>query len=266
MSTEETVYYCYAVARPFPAGDLGGIRGVRGAPVESIAYEDLVAVASPVPAADFTEAALKANLENLSWLEEVARAHNAVVDQVAHQAVTVPFRLATIYWDAERVREVLRADEQPLSAALNRLDGRLEWGVKVYSLEAPSPATTESSSSRSSSAESGRAYLKQRLEQRNSRDDSLQRAEESAVRIDEVLASLAEDRRRHRPQNAELSGAQGQNVFNAAYLVHSSDEQAFADHIARLREEHPRCRVELTGPWVPYSFALDPRSEDEPGE
>ncbi len=252
-----TVRYCYAVTRGLDPDALADTPGVRDAPLETIEADGLVAVTSPVDADEFSESSLQKSLEDLNWLSEVARAHNSVVERVAGLAVALPLRLATIYLDADRVRSVLLSDEAMWTAALDRLDGRVEWGIKVYTVEQPEPAAPEPER-----PASGRSYLRQRLQARDTRDASLQEATDSAEEVDRTLASLAHDYHRHRAQAQELSGIEGQNVLNAAYLVDASAQDAFLDRITNLREQHTRCRIDVTGPWAPYSFALDHTTSD----
>lgn len=248
-----TVYYCYAVTRPFEQDALLPLRGVGGAPVQAVTHEGLVALTSPVSAEEFSEAALRERLEDLDWLADVARSHHAVVDQIARRVPTVPLRLATVYREQSRVTEVLRAGEQRLGAALDQLEGRFEWGVKIFAPE-EQPGADQTAES---SAESGRAYLRRRLNQRNSREALLKRSEESAVAVDAELSQLAEARHRHRVLSSELTGAKSQNVLNVAYLVPVEDQQRFLHRIAELEREHPGCAIQLSGPWAPYSFVPD---------
>jgi hypothetical protein len=44
-------------------------------------------------------------------------------------------------------------------------------------------------------------------------------------------------------------------VLNGAYLVPEGRAGEFADQVRALTERHPAVRLELTGPWPPYSFA-----------
>jgi hypothetical protein len=243
--------YAYAVARPFDPAHLAGVRGVDGAEVRLVPCRDLVAVVSSVPLAEFDEAALRTKLERLPWLEATARAHHAVVDAVAACSVTLPLRLATVYHGDERVAEVLRQGYGRFRAALDRLAGRVELGVKVYTdPQAMAPAASPPASS------PGRDYLMRRRAQHRARDDAWQRAAATAQRVDATLAGLAADSRQRPPQRRQLSGARGENVLNAAYLVDSERTEEFAALAMRLDAETPGTRVELTGPWAPYSFAL----------
>ncbi|NVI91592.1 GvpL/GvpF family gas vesicle protein, partial [Actinomadura sp. BRA 177] len=127
-----TAVYLYGVARGLDPADLGGAPGVAGAPVRGVAAGGLTALVSTVALADYGEAALRANLEDLAWLEATARAHHDVVDRAAHAAPTAPVRIATIYRDDARVAEVLSAQGARFTEILDLISGRSEWGVKAY--------------------------------------------------------------------------------------------------------------------------------------
>ncbi|WP_017588093.1 GvpL/GvpF family gas vesicle protein [Nocardiopsis ganjiahuensis] len=255
MSRPEEASYVYAVCRPFDTATVNGLTGVGGHPVHFVVDADLAAAVSTVPLDEFDEQALHAKLEDLRWLEEVARAHHGVVDEVAARVVTVPLRLATVYRGDERVRQVLREHGEAFDASLRELLGRVELGVKVYAdagaraADPPVPAASVGESP-------GKAYLRKRRDQRNRRDDTWQKAVRLCDRVDEVLAGLASACARHQPQSAALSAAAGENVMNNAYLV---DQERVADFFAaadELSSQAPEgTRVEVSGPWAPYSFA-----------
>jgi len=65
------------------------------------------------------------------------------------------------------------------------------------------------------------------------------------------------------PQSAALSGASGQNVLNAAYLVPRADSEEFVELVDREKDDAPGIRVELTGPWAAYSFTGEFAEESE---
>jgi hypothetical protein len=258
MSEEPRAGYVYAVARPFDPAPLAGLEGVGGYPVHTVVVADLAAVVSTVPLHEFDEEALKANLEDLRWLEGVARAHNAVIDAVAQHAVVAPLRLATVYHGDDRVCEVLREGHDTFDAALRRLTGRLEFGVKVYadpSTRGTAPADAPAAPAAPGESP-GKAYLRRRREQRDRRDDTWRTAADLCDRVDAALREFADAREQHRPQDASLSGAAGENVLNAAYLVPAEHADSFLRAAERLRADAPEgTRVEVSGPWAPYSFA-----------
>lgn len=50
-------------------------------------------------------------------------------------------------------------------------------------------------------------------------------------------------------------------VLNAAYLVDDDRADDFRAAVRRLGEARPRIRLRLTGPWAPYSFAIEEEEE-----
>jgi hypothetical protein len=46
-------------------------------------------------------------------------------------------------------------------------------------------------------------------------------------------------------------------LLNAAYLLDAADGVSFTAAVAGQATAHPELRIELTGPWPPYSFVGD---------
>ncbi|EIE98820.1 GvpL/GvpF family gas vesicle protein [Saccharomonospora glauca] len=262
-----TGLWLYAVARGLDPAPLAGLRGVADAEVRTVAMggqgsgeEPLTAVVGPVPLAEFGEEALRRNLEDLDWLATTARAHDAVVAAVsAASSAAVPLRLATVCFDDERVRDLLTEREQEFTTALDALTGRTEWGVKVYTdpakLAGAAEPTASVSSASGGSAGSGTAYLRRRKAALSARETGERIAAEHAEHLHARLARAAVAYRRHPPQDPKLSGERAHMVLNGAYLVDDERATEFADLVRALDAEHEAVRVELTGPWPPYSFA-----------
>ncbi|MEV6650951.1 GvpL/GvpF family gas vesicle protein [Streptomyces sp. NPDC051219] len=244
--------YVYAVTRPFEGVLPDGTCGLDGEPPRLLHHDGLVAVVSPVPAEDFDEVPLRAHLEDLDWLTGTARAHQGVVAALGTVTCPLPLRLATVCHDDSGVRRLLDSGRERFTATLERLDGRVEWGVKVYVDPDPEPRGRPRAPEPPAT---GRDYLRRRLQERRSREGDWARADALSNRLHGELGRHAEAGKLHRPQNAQLSGAPGTNVLNAAYLVPRESCETFVGHVRRLTPQQPGIRVELTGPWAPYSFA-----------
>ncbi|GGX16201.1 GvpL/GvpF family gas vesicle protein [Streptomyces chryseus] len=251
--------YVYAVTRPFDGVLPEGVRGLGGEPPRLLDHGDLVAVVGAVPAEDFAEAPLKKRLEDLDWLTATARAHEAVIGAMTTVTCTVPLRLATVCVDDSGVRRLLDAGHDRFVTTLERLEGRVEWGVKVYADPQPDPAESRpgpaAPAEPSAAPASGRDYLRRRLSSRQAREGVWERAEALSRTLHAELSQRAQAAALHRPQDSRLSEARGQNVLNAAYLVPRESSQAFVAEVGRLTPQDRGVRVELTGPWAPYSFA-----------
>ncbi|MEU6096342.1 GvpL/GvpF family gas vesicle protein [Streptomyces sp. NPDC047079] len=245
--------YVYAVCRSFGAALEDGPAGVAGVPPRQLPHRGLIAIVSTVPEEDFAEGPLRAHLEDLEWLTATARAHQSVIDALTSVTTPLPLRLATVFRDDSGVRAMLEEREEDFHHALDRLDGRVEWGVKVYAEAERAERPQEAAGSRK--AASGRDYLRQRRLRHQAHEEMRDNTDRFARRLHENLSECAEDSLLHAPQNPALSGVSGRNVLNAAYLVPRSASEAFVERVDREKSGIPGVRVELTGPWAAYSFS-----------
>jgi Gas vesicle synthesis protein GvpL/GvpF len=59
------------------------------------------------------------------------------------------------------------------------------------------------------------------------------------------------------PQSPQLTGVRQPMLLNAAYLLDAGAGRDFTAAVAAAATTHPELRIELTGPWPPYSFASE---------
>jgi len=246
----DTARYAYAVTRDLDPATLAGATGLRDSPLELVTTGRLGAVVGDVPLAEFGEEGLKRNLEQLSWLEEVARVHDDVVRLVAGQGPVAPLRLATIFHDDDAVRSRLVEWGPAIDEVLDRVDGRAEWSVKVIApvaeapeQEAPAPA-------------SGAEFLRRRKAQVDGRGRRLTEINRVAEEVHAALTHASVATRVLPSQDPQLTGLTGTMALNGAYLVDLVQGQRFEQQVHEVRERFPEVTVESGGPWPPYSFAV----------
>ncbi|WP_336051848.1 GvpL/GvpF family gas vesicle protein [Streptomyces sp. CA2R101] len=260
-----TATYVFAVCRQLDPAVLGGLAGLaEGFPVRGLRCGPLTAVVQHVPAAEFSEDAWQQRLSDRAELERCARAHHEVVTAAAVCGPTAPLALATLYRGDERARQALEADADRFTAVLARIEDHAEWGVKVYlptssPTSSPTPAATAPApplphGGGRAPRGAGRAYLERKRGLHQAREDRHDRALRTAEDIDAALSRLATAARRLRPHSPEMTGEKHRlQILNATYLVTSVCEQRLRDAVAGLRHR-TGAEVELSGPWVPYSF------------
>ncbi|HEX6458051.1 MAG TPA: GvpL/GvpF family gas vesicle protein [Thermoleophilaceae bacterium] len=255
--------WAYCVA---PAGDRQppARTGIEpGTEVQAIEASGLVALVSRVPRAEFGEAPLRRNLNDLAWLERVARAHESVLDEALEATTIVPLRLCTLFESEDGVREMLEREGRALRDALELLRGRQEWSAKVIvdpdKVAAEARARSDQAQAFEDELEDvggGGAYMLRRRLERHLREVGASLVRELAHEVHGRLEEHALDSVTRPPQNRELSGHEGDMILNAAYLVEAERVGELRDVATQLEAQHEAlgARVELSGPWPPYNF------------
>ena len=240
-----------------------GVAGLDGGVVEQVKARGLAALVSSVPLAEFGAGPLRENLNDLDWLERVARAHEAVLDRALADSTIVPLRLCTIYESEDSVREMLEREHDSLARALDTLAGRQEWGVKLLAQEERLAEEARSRSAEAAALEDelgartgGGAYMLRRRLERHVRETVDALGAELAEQVHAQLNDWATDAVVLPAQNPELSGHEGRMLLNGAYLVETERVDGLHALVAELEERHRSlgARIQLTGPWPPYNF------------
>jgi hypothetical protein len=257
--SERTGIWAYAItdsdriSEANDASDLSWLTGVGGAAVRTADCSGLTMLVSDVSLEEFGEAALRSNLENLDWVEKVAQAHHHVIDAAARLFPLLPTRLATVYTSDAAACAALAGRHHHLCDALRRVAGRVEWGVKAYA----APDQGEAATDPAAAAEpgSGLAYLQRRRDQLAAGREAKAAAVSGARAVHAGLAGKAAAAMVRPPQSAQLTKVRLPMLLNAAYLLDAGDGTSFTAAVAAEATAHPELRIELTGPWPPYSFA-----------
>jgi hypothetical protein len=253
--------WLHAVMRDPDPARLTGLTGVGGGALRAIAAAGLTAVVCPVDLAEFGAEPLRGNLEDIGWVEAVARTHHHVAVELSQLGPVVPARLATIYLSDESVVGLLTRGRTGIDAALTRVSGRIEWGVKAYTSSAPRPTPAVAGSGPGTGAD----YLRRKRAALSARSEAATAAAACAEELHRALAEVAEASRRHPPQSRGLNPRAASMVLNGSYLVDAARGDRFAETVAELASGYGAIEVELTGPWLPYSFAIVPVEETPDG-
>jgi Gas vesicle synthesis protein GvpL/GvpF len=251
--------YLYGIVRANVriTGDLPGVDSRNKAFL--LEGNELAAIVSSVPLEEFGEEPLRENLNEVAWLEEKARAHEGVLEALLESTTVVPTRLCTIFSDEKQVREMMSRERAALLEALERLEGKAEWGVKAFAgpgaLERAALERAEEGAD-DEPVSPGAAYMDRRRREARARENAEEIADGWAQAIHERLARCAAEALLNPLQRREVSGRDGDMLLNGVYLVEDEEVERFRELASELGEEY-RARgvaVELTGPWPAYNF------------
>ncbi len=222
----------------------------------------LVAAVSRVPTTTLREETLNELMADLPSLAPFAVSHEDAVHALLNSApALIPISLGALYHDVERVKDLLIAREREFKRILATLNGKQEWGLKIFRDEALLRKAVDVGSPRlhklaeeESSAAPGKAYLLQKQRERIYNEEASlfisRRLEDIAQTLSPVVGdtfidTLPEDQVDALPL-----------VWKAAFLVPVEDVQAFQDIVAHQERVNKKFGLsfELSGPWAPYSF------------
>jgi hypothetical protein len=268
-----TYVYCVVAAPRRPA--LRGVaKGPRGTgPVRLLAIEPggesprpasgarnrpltLWLVVSDASGATYNAATLEKQLNDLNWVSRAALAHEAVVESFMKSPAVLPMKLFTLFASDESALANIRSQRPAIRASVKRVANHDEWGVRVIFNGSPAPVAPGTVASRPRQA-SGSGYLQGKKRLRDTRTELARRARRVASDLYDQMAGQASSGRRRAADELPVQG--GPLLLDAAFLVPRSRASRFRALVRQAARSHRTqgYRVNLSGPWPPYSFLED---------
>jgi hypothetical protein len=232
--------YCIITSdKPLRFGEIG--IGAEPPDVYTIHYKNLAAVVSDAP------------LEVLDSTRENVLAHERVNETVMHDHTVIPMSFGTIFKTHDDIIELLRSAFDAFGDVLNKMQNKLEFGLKV--LWDPDQAVKEVESEdediaklkKEISAQKGPTYFA-RMQYGRLVDAALQaRSERYVAKILNELRDVSVASRINKPIGDKM-------IMNAAFLISRNQEQAFDRKIKEIAGRLDQLTFKYTGPWPPYNF------------
>ncbi|HEY7171944.1 MAG TPA: GvpL/GvpF family gas vesicle protein [Vicinamibacterales bacterium] len=255
MTAPLTYVYCLVADRkpPSTARRPKGLPGLGPLRLLQVGERALWLAVADAPAESYREKAINAGLRDLDWVSRAAVAHEAVVESFLRSAAVLPMKLFTIFTSDARALEYIGARRSAIDAALDRVTGHDEWGIRV-ALDRSRPAAAARSSR---TARSGVSYLQRKKAQRDATAELAGRARDIVAELYDRLAGVASAARRRAA--AEMPAQGGPLLLDAAFLVPRSRAKRFNAAVrAQTKVLGPQgYAIALSGPWPAYSFMQD---------
>jgi hypothetical protein len=233
-------------------------------PVEVIGYKNIGAAVSKVPLSEFGEDALHYNISNnLKWVEDKARRHVLILEQISEQYSVAPLKFCTIFNKRERILKLLAQKYDELSHILERVQGKYEWTVKVFCNEETFIKHVENEKRQilESALEGkppGITYLLKKKINENVKEASEKELTKRANNIYESLRTYSTDTALEGCLTKGMTGRSERMILNCSLLIPRENVEDFLIKIneANSLENPEGLFVEISGPWPPYSFTL----------
>jgi len=233
------VYCIIESSEPLRFGPIGV--GADPSDVYTVHYKNLAAVVSDAP------------LEVLDSTRENVLAHERVNETVMHEHTVIPMSFGTIFKTREDIVELLRSAAEAFGDVLNKMQNKLEFGLKVLwdrdqaVREVENDDEDISRLKKEISSQKGPTYFA-RMQYGRLIDSALQsRSERYVAEILEQLRDVSVASRINKPIGDKM-------IMNAAFLIARDQESAFDAKVKMIATRFDKLTFKYTGPWPPYNF------------
>ena len=251
MGETATYIYCLVerAARPAVSRVPPGLPGAARPELLEIS-RNLGAVVADVPLDLYGKNRLDEQLRDLSWVADIAVAHESVVEHFSRVkgATVVPMKLFSIFSSRERALEDFRGRRRELSAIVRRIRGCDEWGVRIMrtlgAVEARRAGTVVHSG--------GTAFL---AAKKQAREDVRHAALKAGQAAEDAFRTLSRHAKSaHRRDLSPTTAAPP--LLDAAFLVSDKAKGRFRKAVTQQARVCSRVggTLTLTGPWPAYNF------------
>lgn len=228
-----------------------------------IYHQSLYAIVNKVKESEFAEENLKRNLADLEWIKKKANIHEKVIETVMKNSCVIPFKFGTIFNTEENLKIMLKKHIGEFKDTLKYLEGKEEWGVKIYcDLEKLKKVMVQEDGEISkldkeiNSSSTGKAYLLKKKKE-----------ELLNIAVNKKLneyGQISFDRLRERSQEAginkllpkEVTERNDEMILNSTFLINKDKIEDFLNIVEDLRTKYTDRGLffDCTGPWPPYNF------------
>jgi len=233
------VYCIIEAGDPLRFGPIG--IGADPSDVYTVHFKNLAAVVSDAP------------LEVLDSTRENVLAHERVNETVMREHTVIPMSFGTIFKTREDIVELLRSAAEAFGDVLNKMQNKLEFGLKVLwdrdqaIREVENDDEDISRLKKEISGQKGPTYFA-RMQYGRLIDSALQaRSERYVADILEQLREVSVASRINKPIGDKM-------IMNAAFLISRDLEAAFDAKVKSIAGRFDKLTFKYTGPWPPYNF------------
>ena len=233
------VYCIIEAPDPLRFGAIG--IGTEPSEVYTVHYRNLAAVVSDAP------------LEVLDSTRENVLAHERVNETVMREHTVIPMSFGTIFKTREDIVELLRSAAEAFGDVLNKMQNKLEFGLKVLWDRDLAIREVEAEDEdigrlkKEISGQKGPTYFA-RMQYGRLVDAALQtRSERYVAHILDQLRDVSVASRINKPIGDKM-------IMNAAFLISREKETAFDARVKSIAGRFDKLTFKYTGPWPPYNF------------
>jgi hypothetical protein len=235
--------YVYCIVRHDRPRDFGEIGIGGGRRVYTVQHRDLAAVVSDTPIVIYDPT------------RENVLAHEFVNETVMREFTVIPMSFGTVFRSEDDVSELLRSTYQAFSDVLEKMQDKIEFGLKVLwdrekviaSIERDNEEIRRLKDEITRNASSSTYFARMQLGRLV--EAALEEMGNRYVAdVHETLKQVAVASRSNKPIGDRM-------IMNAAFLVERTREREFDERVKEISRRYDDIlSFKYTGPWPPYNF------------
>ncbi len=237
--------------------------GVAGQMLQIIRHANLSVIAEAIDI-DAFRAELETSAENPQWIAARAVRHDAVISSLLNDGV-IPLRFGTLLQNREALEGLLSRSSQTINQRLLELTGKREFSVRVWldrtEIEPRLLETIpelDDLQAEINGATPGRAHLmKRRLNDELEKHLRLHLNEFRAIAFDRLAEAVDAIVPLERVPKSDGANT---GLLEAAVLLDAFNEAMLRGELGGWVDRFAM-RAELSGPFAPYNFVIDPNEE-----
>lgn len=268
--------YLYCV-RKRNTSPVKAVKTIGQGGVCTLPFEELEAVVSGVDLEKFSSGEIqKKAQEDLSWIKEKAQVHEHVIERamevggpptprlrrVKKIIPVLPMKFGTIFKSKQGLEEMLRKNSLQFRKALEKLEGKQEWGIKVYLDEEifekqlkKSEVVLKKEREIASLPKGTDFFARKRIDEviKKEKDEELGKVIEEVF---EDLEKLAAKASQGKNLDKAITGREEPMVLNANFLIKEEKVGEFQKEVGELKTKYEDLGlvIQESGPWPPYNF------------
>lgn len=269
MQAQKNLIYLYCVTQTKPNRNNFEDIGVE---IYPIYFQGTYAIVSKVSPDEFSEDNFKKNLANMDWVEKGVRQHERVIEEIMKDVTVLPFKFGTVFQSEENVEKLLKEQNTDFKRIIASLDGKEEWGLKIYCdlkrfkdiLEKEDERIKEKEDEITSASE-GKAYLLKKKKDELIEDIISKKISEYTQDCFERLKRTSLDAKINKILPKEVTEKKEDMVLNVAFFINKKRVKEFDNILQYLKAKYSDKGLifDCTGPWPPYNFCSITKEETE---
>lgn len=278
MNAELIYLYCVTNRMPkvsrsvieMKAGSRPLLDGMAGKELESLVdslyfiyHRGLYAMVGKVKETEFGEENLKKNLADFKWVKDKATVHEKVIEIIMKNSCVIPFKFGTLFNTEDNLKAMLGEHLNAFKAILKHLEGKEEWGVKIYcDIEKLKESLLREDEDllnmdkEMDSSPPGKAFILKKKKEELLNTVMNKKLNEYGQYSFERLSRCGADARINKLLPKEVTERKDEMILNSAFLIDKNKVAGFLNIVEGLKTRYVEKGVfiDCTGPWPAYNF------------